>query len=86
MTGNIKYIVPSEDQITGTHQTLTNNIRHFIAGMKENDTKKLADRIEIAIGMKAMILFNLSTDADIANGTRGTIKASYWTHERKRWG
>jgi len=74
MTGNIKYIVPSEDQITGTHQTLNNNIRHFIVGMNEKDTKKLADRIEIAIGMKAMILFNLSTDADIANGTRGIIK------------
>jgi len=74
MTGNIKYIVPSEDQITGTHQTLNNNIRHFIAGMNEKNTKKLADRIEIAIGMKAMILFNLSTDADIANGTRGIIK------------
>ena len=74
MTGNIKYIVPSEDQITRTHQTLNNNIRHFIAGMNEKNTKKLADRIEIAIGMKAMILFNLSTDADIANGTRGIIK------------
>ena len=35
---------------------------------------KLPDRIELAIGMKAMILFNLSTDAEIVNGTRGTIR------------
>jgi ATP-dependent exoDNAse (exonuclease V) alpha subunit len=32
------------------------------------------DRIEMATGMKAMIVFNLSTEADIANGTRGTIR------------
>jgi ATP-dependent exoDNAse (exonuclease V) alpha subunit len=42
--------------------------------MKRKSTGKLPDRIEIAIGMKAMILFNLSTDAEIANGTRGTIR------------
>ena len=30
-------------------------------------------RYALAIGMKAMILFNLSTKADIANSTRGAI-------------
>jgi len=74
LTGNIKYIVPSEDYINGSGQSLSNDLRYTIAGMKRSTTGKLPDRIELAIGMKAMILFNLSTDAEIANGTRGTIR------------
>jgi len=35
--------------------------------------QKLADQIEIAIGMKVMIIFNLSTEGDVTNGTRGMI-------------
>ena len=30
-------------------------------------------RIEIAVGMKAMVMINISTDTDLANGTRGAI-------------
>ncbi|KAJ3925226.1 MAG: hypothetical protein NXY57DRAFT_855405, partial [Lentinula lateritia] len=29
--------------------------------------------VEIAVGMKAMILANIATEADLANGTRGTV-------------
>jgi ATP-dependent exoDNAse (exonuclease V) alpha subunit len=72
-TGNIRYIVPSEDVINGTKNPLPSNLRYHVAGMKEKATGKLPDRIELAIGMKAMILVNLSTEAEIANGTRGTI-------------
>jgi hypothetical protein len=35
------------------------NERHQVAGMKERETGKFLDRIDIAIGMKAMIVFNL---------------------------
>jgi hypothetical protein len=35
---------------------------------------ELPDPIEIAIGMKVMICFNLSTGADIAKGARGSIR------------
>jgi len=73
-TGNIWYVVSSEDYVNGTNKERSNNVRHCVAGMKEQDTRKLSDRIEIAIGMRAMILFNLSTEAEIANGTRGTIR------------
>ena len=72
-TGNIRYVVSSEDYVNGTSEELSNDVRHCVAGMKEQDTRKLSDRIEIAIGMRA-ILFNLSTEAEIANGTRGTIR------------
>ena len=74
ITGNVKYIVCSEDRLNGTHQSIPNNLRHVIAGMREKDTKKLPDRIEIAVGMKVMICFNPSTEADIANSTRGTVR------------
>ena len=41
-------------------------------GSKTN--RKLNDEILLAIGMKVMVLLNLATEADIANGTRGEIK------------
>jgi hypothetical protein len=58
----------------GTYDPLAQHIRFHIAGMKERETGKLPDCIKMAIGMKAMILFNLSTKAEIANGRRGTIR------------
>ena len=74
-TGNIKFIVSSEDQLNGgVLRTIPGHVRHHIAKMREKDTGKLPDRIEIAIGMKVMICFNLSAGADLADGTRGTVK------------
>jgi hypothetical protein len=72
-TGNRRYIVGSEDFILNTGATLTDEMRLEVARLHEKKTKKLNDRIEMAIGMKAMILVNLSTEGDVANGTRGTI-------------
>jgi hypothetical protein len=73
-TGNVHYIVSSEDYIKGTMTTPTNDVRREIARTKERLTGKLSDRIEIAVGMKAMIKYNISTEGDVANGTRGTIE------------
>jgi hypothetical protein len=33
----------------------------------------LADTIIMSVGMKVMVTFNVETDLDIANGTRGKI-------------
>ena len=74
-TGNRRYIVSSEDYNFRTGAPLTNNVRLEVAKLNERKTKTLSDRIEIAIGMKAMIVVNLSTEGDVANGTRGTITA-----------
>ena len=71
---NIWYVVSSEDYINGTGEGLSNDVYHCIASMKKQDTQKLSDWIEIAIGMKAMILFNLSTEAEIANRTQATMQ------------
>jgi len=39
------------------------------AEQKDKDTSKLPATVHMAIGMKAMVLLNLATEADIANGT-----------------
>ena len=40
-----------------------------IVEQKDKDTGKLPATIHMAIGMKAMVLLNVATEADIANGT-----------------
>ena len=37
-------------------------------------SSKLKETLEVAIGMRVMILINLSTQAEVANGTRGTVE------------
>ena len=45
-----------------------------IAGLKDDVTKNLKMRVELSVGMKAIVVINIATDADIANGTRGTVE------------
>ena len=45
-----------------------------IAEQKDKDTGKLSAVVHMAIGMKAMVLLNIATEADIANGTWGEIQ------------
>jgi hypothetical protein len=45
----------------------------MVAGMKNEKTAHLADRVMLSVGMKAMVIVNLATDKELANGTRGTI-------------
>ncbi|KAF8825621.1 hypothetical protein HHX47_DHR6000135 [Lentinula edodes] len=44
-----------------------------LAKLDTKRTGNLSHRVEIAVGMKAMVLANISTEADLANGTRGTV-------------
>ena len=41
--------------------------------MTIKQTAKVAEWVELAIGMKAMVIINIATEADLANGTRGTV-------------
>ena len=72
-TGNRRYIVNSEDRQTKTEDEISLNIRVKIAAMDDHGSGKLDHRMEIAVGMKTMITLNISTEAGIANGTRGII-------------
>ena len=48
--------------------------RWLIAGAGQVSISKLEETVEMAIRMRVMILINLSTQAEVANGTRGTIE------------
>ena len=68
----IKYVVHADDQTNG--QPLTKRQRLATAHLTLDETQKLPHKIEIVKGMKAMILMNISTDSDLANGSRGIIE------------
>ena len=72
-TGNRRYLVPACDINKETNRELPMEGRLAAAKVNCAHTGKLADRVEVAVGMKAMVLLNLATEADIANGTRGVI-------------
>jgi ATP-dependent exoDNAse (exonuclease V) alpha subunit len=74
MSGNRKYIISAEDTIKETGATPDKRTRLTIAGLKNDTTKNLKMRVELAVGMKAMVVLNIATEADLANGTRGTVQ------------
>jgi len=75
MSGNRKYIISAENTVKPTGETPNQTTRLAIAGLKDDATKNLKMRVEVAIGMKAMVVLNIATEADLANGTRGTVEA-----------
>ena len=70
-SGQTCYVVNADDTIDG-HQ-LTRTQRLLVAHLKPERTNHLPHRVELAIGMKVMVVLNLATDADLANGSRGII-------------
>lgn len=70
LTGNTLYISPANDTIKGRKLTPT---EEYLM-MRKKDTC-LAQRVQLAIGMKVMVTFNVNTEKDIANGSRGRIHA-----------
>ena len=73
-TGNRLYICPAEDTEGIAHTPLPIERRVLVAGMQTKLCGNLADEVKIAVGMRVMVTLNLSTDKDLANGTRGTIE------------
>ena len=45
----------------------------MIVLLKPDDTSSLPNKIDLAIGMKVMVLLNIDTDSDLANGLHGVI-------------
>lgn len=72
-TGDALYMFNAEDTVGKEHNPLTIQERVIVAGVQEKKTARLPNCTSIAIGMKAMVTWNISTDADLANGTRGEI-------------
>lgn len=73
-SGNRRYIVSAEDTVKDTGNVPDKKTKLAIAGLKDDVTKNLRMRVELAVGMKAMVVLNIATEADLANGTRGTIE------------
>lgn len=73
-TGNKCYIVPAEDSSREGTGDLTMETKLAIAELQDSKTGKLPPTLQMAIGMKAMVLLNIATEAEIANGTRGEIR------------
>ena len=44
-----------------------------MAGMKPKETEKLEQEVRIAVGMEAMVVINIATEADLANGTHDKV-------------
>ncbi|KAF8817657.1 hypothetical protein BYT27DRAFT_7074195 [Phlegmacium glaucopus] len=74
MSGNRKYIICAEDTITDSGEVPDKKTRLAVAKLKDDTTKNLKRRVELAVGMKAMVVLNIATDAEVANGTRGSVE------------
>jgi len=72
-TGHIRYVCTAEDTKGRDRDELTLTERVETARLSTDKTGRLPGQTEIAIGMKALVTLNLATEADLANGTRGTI-------------
>jgi hypothetical protein len=65
------FICPAKDRIG--ERTLSAEERiHVHSSHSLKGRKRLADEIEVAIGMKALVMYNLETELDITNRARGT--------------
>jgi hypothetical protein len=42
--------------------------------MSLGQTRKIGQRIEFVMGMQVMVTLNVSTEADLTNGSQGTIE------------
>jgi hypothetical protein len=74
MSGNRKYIISAEDMHKESGDVPDSKTKFAIAGLKDDATKNLKMRVELAVGMKAMVVLNIATEADVVNGTRGTVQ------------
>lgn len=70
-SGYTRYIIRATDSARNHELTLADRLA--IAHLKLAQTNRLPHKIEIAVGMKIMILTNVAPSAGVANGTRGTI-------------
>jgi hypothetical protein len=74
VSGNRKYIISAEDTLVESGETPDLKTRLAVASLKDDATKNLKRRVELSVGMKAMVVLNIATEADLANGTRGTVR------------
>ncbi|KAJ6539886.1 hypothetical protein DFH09DRAFT_929981, partial [Mycena vulgaris] len=72
-SGHRLYVCRAEDTHGWDQLPLTLRQCVVVAGMKMKQTGKLKEHVEIVLGMRAMVMLNISTEGDFANGTREEI-------------
>ncbi|KAF6745923.1 ATP-dependent DNA helicase PIF1 [Ephemerocybe angulata] len=77
--GHYRYVITAQDVDKFTGELPRLDYRVSAAAMPVKKTGDLERRITVGQGMKAMVLTNIATEADVANGTRGVID-SFWLH------
>jgi hypothetical protein len=72
-TGHAVYSCNAEDTTGSNNHVLSKGERLEVARKLEKDTCKLPSHIEFTVGMKAMVVMNIATKADLANGSWGEV-------------
>ncbi|KAJ2915818.1 hypothetical protein MD484_g4610, partial [Candolleomyces efflorescens] len=83
--GRRRYRIRAYDWESMTGERARVDFRVAIAGLSEKSTGGLEGDIVVTKGMKAMVVTNIATEADVANGTRGVVE-DIWVHpEEPAW-
>ena len=70
-SGEVHYIFYVQDRYKG--QPLSRQQKLTVAHLKLEQTANLPNKVDFAIGMKTMVLQNITPHADLANGSHGII-------------
>ncbi|KAK2462577.1 hypothetical protein APHAL10511_005405 [Amanita phalloides] len=73
-TGNMLFVSHAFDVIKESLAPVDETMQDAIHSMPSRQTGKLDESIEIALGLRVMVVINIATEADIANGTKGIIE------------
>ncbi|KAF8640291.1 hypothetical protein AX16_010186 [Volvariella volvacea WC 439] len=73
LTGNPVFICPAEDICERNGQPISRRHQNLLRRTKSMGNRVLQHTIELSVGMQAIVTLNISTEAEMANGTRGTI-------------
>ncbi|EAU80832.2 hypothetical protein CC1G_04942 [Coprinopsis cinerea okayama7 len=75
-TGQVRFIVTAQDEDCRTGLKPSNAVRLAMAQKTEKDMDrgKLDRELEVVEGMMLMVLLNVATEAEVANGTRGVLE------------
>ena len=73
MSGNRKYVIPAEDTLAKMGEIPDLRTRLAVVCLKDDATKNLKRQVKLSVGMKAMVVLNIVTEADVANRTCGTV-------------
>lgn len=72
-TNNLLYVCPANDTIGRDRRPVSKQELLGILSLPLKQTGRLPAQVELALGMRAMVLLNIATESDLANGSRGTV-------------